>query len=145
MWESKPVATPMDGQLLAPKLGCIAPDQLRNQYQSAVGPLMYAMLGTRPDLAFSVSVLRRYSSNPDTHHWQAVKRVFRYIKGTISLQFTFRGPLLPVKGYTNADWAGDVDTQRSTLGYILNVGSGAISWSSKRQPTMALSSCEAEY
>ena len=145
MWESKPVATPIDGKLVAPEPGYKAPDKLRTQYQSAMGSLMYAMLGTRPDFAFSVSVISRYNSNPDANHWQAVKRVFRYIKGSISLQLTFRGPLLPLNGYTDADWAGDHDTQRSTSGYVFNVGSGAISWSSKRQPTVALSSCEAEY
>ncbi len=103
------------------------------------------MPGTRPDLAFSVSVISRYSSNPDVSHWQAVKQVFRYIKGSISLQLTFCGPLLPLSGYTDADWAGDHDTRRSPSDYVFSVGSGAISWSSKRQPTVALSSCEAEY
>lgn len=106
---------------------------------------MYAMLGTRPDLAFSVSVVSRYGSNPNPSHWQAVKRIFRYIRGTLSLQLTYRGKFSNLQGYTDADWAGDLDTRRSTSGYIFNVGSGAISWSSKRQPTVALSSCEAEY
>ena len=106
---------------------------------------MYAILGTRPDLAFSVSVVSRYASNPNPSHWQAVKRIFRYIRGTFSLQLTYRGEFSNLQGYTDADWAGDLDTRRSTSGYIFNVGSGAISWSSKRQPTVALSSCEAEY
>lgn len=106
---------------------------------------MYAMLGTRPDLAFSVSVVSRYASNPNPRHWQAVKRIFRYIRGTLSLQLTYRGKLSNLEGYTDADCAGDYDTRRSTSGYIFNVGNGAISWSSKRQPTVALSSCKAEY
>ena len=106
---------------------------------------MYAMLGTRPDLAFAVSVVSRYSSNPTEAHWSAVKRIFRYIKGTLDIQLTFRGLLSSLTGYTDADWAGDRDTRRSPSGFVFNIGSGAISWSSKRQPTVALSSCEAEY
>lgn len=145
MWESKPVATPMEGRLEAGPEGFQATDDSRLRYQSAVGSLMYAMLGTRPDLAFSVSVVSRYSSNPTDTHWTAVKRIFRYIKGTLTLELTFSGPLMSLSGYTDADWAGDVDTRRSTSGYVFNIGSGAISWSSKRQPTVALSSCEAEY
>ena len=103
------------------------------------------MLGTRPDLAFAVSVVSRYSFKPNDSHWQAVKRIFQYIKGTLDLQLTFRGPITAITGYTDADWAGDQDTRRSTSGFVFNLGSGAISWSSKRQPTVALSSCEAEY
>ena len=145
MWECKAVAVPMDGNLTSSLQNYQATDVFRTQYQSAVGSLMYAMLSTRPDLAFSVSVVSRYASNPNPSHWQAVKRIFRYIRGTPSLQLTYRGTLSKLEGYTDADWAGDYDTRRSTSGYIFNVGSGAISWSSKRQPTVASSSCEAEY
>jgi hypothetical protein len=117
----------------------------RSRYQSAVGFLMYAMLGTRPDLAYAVSVVSRFASNPNEHHWSAVKRILRYIKGTLELNLVFSGKLGNLTGYSDADWAGDHDTRRSTSGYVFNVGSGAISWSSKRQPTVALSSCESEY
>ena len=75
-----------------------------------------------------------------------MKHIFCYIRGTLSLQLTYCGRLSNLEGYTDTDWAGNYDTCRSTSGYIFNVGSGAISWSSKRQPTtVALSSCEAEY
>ena len=146
MWECKPVATPMDSNALE----AAGPDHVatagqRHAYQSAVGSLMYAMLGTRPDLAYAVSVVSRYASNPTGTHWKAVKRIFRYIRGTLDLRLTFSGALEPLAGYTDADWGGDRDTRRSTSGYVFNVGSGAISWSSKRQPTVALSTCEAEY
>ena len=145
MWDTNPVATPMDGRLEAAPEGHQATDDSRLRYQSAVGSLMYAMLGTRPDLAYAVSVVSRYASNPTDTHWKAVKRIFRYIKGTLPLQLTYKGHLQPLNGYTEADWAGDHHTRRSTSGFVFNVGSGAISWSSKRQPTVALSSCEAEY
>ncbi len=74
-----------------------------------------------------------------------MKRILLHIKGTLDLQLTFRGPLTALTGYTNADWTGDQDTRRSTSGFVFNLGSGAISWSSKRQPTISLLSCEAKY
>lgn len=145
MWGCKAVSVPMDSTLTATSQDYQATDSFRTQYQSAVGSLMYAMLETRPNLAFSVSVVSRYASNPSPSHWQAVKRIFRHICGTLSLQLRYRGQLSNLQGYNDADWAADLDTGRSTSGYIFNLGSGAISWLSKRQPTVALSSCEAEY
>jgi hypothetical protein len=146
MWESKPVATPLDNSRLhTAEEGYECDPEDRKQYQSAVGSLMYAMLGTRPDIAFAVSVVSRYASNPTEAHWKAVKRILRYLRSTITLELVYKGDLKPLVGYSDADWAGDQDTRRSTSGYIFNIGSGAISWSSKRQPTVALSSCEAEY
>ncbi len=102
---------------------------------------MYSMLKTRADLTFAVSVVSRYSSWPNDSHWQEVKRIFLYIRGTLDLQLTYRGLLTAWTGYTDADWVGDQDTRRSPSGFVFNSGSGAISWSSKRQPTVALSSC----
>ena len=145
MWECKAVAVPMDRNLTLSLQDYQANDVFRTQYQPAVGSLMYAMLSTRPDLTFSVSVVSRYASNPNPSHWQAVKRIFCYIYGTLSRQLTYHGTLSKLEGYTDADWAGDYDTRRSTSGYIFNVRSEAISWSSKQQPTVALFSCKAEY
>lgn len=144
MWDSKPVATPIDSSLVAAATDYQCKNKFRLQYQSAVGLLMYAMLGTQPDIAFAVSVVSRHASNPKSPHWQAVKRIFRYLKGSLKLQLTFRRPLQVLSGYSDADWAGDHDT-RSTSGFLFNIGSGAISWSAKCKPTVALSSCEAEY
>ena len=145
MWDCKAVAVPMNGDLTAIPPDYQATDSFRTQYQSTVGSLMYEMLSTRPDLAFSISVVSRYVSNLNPSHWQAVKRIFCYIRGTFSLQLIYRGRISNLQGYTDGDWAGDLDTCWSTSGYIFNVGSGAISWSSKRQLTVALSSFEAEY
>ena len=140
------MATPMDGRLEAAPEGHQATNDSRLRHQSAVGSLMYAMLGTRPDLAYILPVVSRHASNPTDTHWKAVKHIFRYIKGTLPLQLTYKGRLQPLNCYTDADWARDHHTRRSTTsGFVFNVGSGAISWSSKRQPTVALSSCEVEY
>lgn len=147
MFDCKPMDTPMatDSSLHKAEDGYQASPELRHHYQSAVGSLMYIMLGTRPDIAYAISVVSRYGSNPTDEHWKAVKRIFRYLKATLHMRLTFQGPIQSLIGYTDSDWAGDKDTRRSTSGYVFSLGSAPISWSSKRQPTVALSTCEAEY
>jgi hypothetical protein len=147
MKDCSTVSTPMETsmRLIPADNNHQAPASLRHQYQSAVGSLMYAMLGTRPDLAFAVSVVSRFASNPTESHMKSVKRIFRYIQGILKIGLVFRGTIQPLAGYTDSDWARDPDIRRSTSGYVFNIGSAAISWSSKRQPTVSLSSCEAEY
>jgi hypothetical protein len=120
-------------------------DELRQRYQSAVGSLMYAMLGTRPDIAFAVSIVSRFASNPTDLHWKLVEDIFSYLHGHKDLQLTFQGGIEALVGFTDSDWGADLSTRRSTSGYVFNIGSGAISWSSKRQATIAMSTCEAEY
>ena len=145
MWECKPVLTPLEGRLEPAPEGHKATDEDKHWYAKAIGSLMYAMLGTRPDIAFAVSCCSRYMSNPAEPHIKAVKRIMRYLRGTINFELTFRGELEPLLGYSDSDWAGDTGTRRSTSGYIFNIGRGAISWSSKQQSVVALSTCEAEY
>ncbi len=115
-------------------------------YQQAVGSLMYAMLCTRPDLAYPISVVSQHMANPSLEHWIAIKRIFRYLQSTLEFKFCFRGlaPQGLVK-YCDADQAGDLEDRRSTTGFVFMMGGGAISWSSKRQPTIALSMTKAEY
>lgn len=114
-------------------------------YQRAVGSLMYAMLGTRPDIAYAVSVVSRYAAKPTPTHKAAVTRILRYLRKTIDYALVFKGELAFLAGYSDSDWAGDYDTRKSTSGYVFSVGSATISWSSKLQATVALSTCEAEY
>jgi hypothetical protein len=85
-------------------------------------------------------------ANPSLEHWIAVKRIFRYLQGTLQFKLRFGG-LSPqdVVGYCDADWAGDLEDRRSTTGFVFMMGGGTTSWSSKRQPTIALSTTEAEY
>ena len=145
-WNLNPASTPLETsrKLVPAEEGYVAPRKLREDYQSAVGSLMYAMLGTRPDIAYAVSLVSRYAANPTPAHWNAVIRIFRYLRGTVHYELVYKGSLQDLIGYTDSDWAGD-PSRRSTSGYLFNVGSGAISWSSKRQATVALSTCEAEY
>ena len=147
MEECKAAVTPMDAAgsnlVPAPKEYTATPAVVK-EYQRLIGSLMYAMLGSRPDIAFAVSMVSRFASNPTPEHTTAAKRILRYLRGTLDFQLTYRGDLGALTGYSDADWAGDKDTRRSTGGFVFNVGSGIVSWSSKRQATVALSSCESE-
>lgn len=117
-------------------------------YAHAVGSLMYLAISTRPDIAHAVGVLSRFSCNPGKAHWLAVKHLFRYLKGTLDYKLTYmpdkKSPSL-FTAYSDADHAGCKDTGRSTGAYVVKMGTGAVSWSSKLQPIVALSTTEAEY
>ncbi|KAJ4744662.1 Gag-Pol polyprotein [Rhynchospora pubera] len=114
-------------------------------YSSAVGSLMYAMLCTRPDICYAVSLVSRFQSNPGFAHWQAVKRILRYLKNTSDYVLCYQGRSLDLVGYSDADWAGDLDERKSTSGFIFMLGNSVISWASKKQTCVALSTMEAEY
>ena len=116
------------------------------KYQSAVGKLLFLSTRTRPDIAFAVSTVAKFTSNPTEQHWKAVKHIIRYIAGTINygLMFT-RSETTDCTGFSDADWAGDVDDRKSTSGYIFSVGGAPVSWKSRKQTCVALSTAEAEY
>eukprot|EP00253_Pinus_taeda_P035241 PITA_35241 len=133
MQDSKPVKVPIPAGVRlsaeqCPKTQEEEEDMSCVPYASAVGSLMYAMVCTRPYIAYAVGVLSRFISKPGKEHWTTVKRVFRYLRGT-----------------SDYDWAGDLDQRRSTSGYVFNLFGGAISWMSKKQSVVALSTTEAEY
>jgi len=115
-------------------------------YQEAVGSLMYLSQCTRPDITYAISYLSRFNQNPNQTHWKSVKRVLRYLKATINYKLEFstdqEGSII---GFCDADWAGNLEDRRSVTGYIFNYQNGSISWASKRQPTIAISTTEAEY
>ncbi|XP_028118057.1 uncharacterized protein LOC114315643 [Camellia sinensis] len=113
-------------------------------YRSLVGALQYLTL-TRPDLSFTVNYLCQFLQNPLNSHFSAVKRLLRYLKGTLShgLHFT-SGPLV-LNAFSDSDWAGSALDRRSTTGYCVFLGPNLISWCAKKQPTVSRSSSEAEY
>jgi hypothetical protein len=116
-------------------------------YRSAVGSLLYLANCTRPDIAEATMMVSRFSSRPGRQHWAAVKKIFKYLRGTSKVGITFRGSngdLEQLHGYCDSNWGGDLDTRRSTTGYVFFMN-GPICWRSKLQPTVALSSVEAEY
>ncbi|CAJ2648559.1 unnamed protein product [Trifolium pratense] len=114
-------------------------------YASAVGSLMYAMVCTRPDIAHAVGVVSRFLSNPAKEHWEGVKWILRYLKGTSEMCLCFRKGNISLQGFSDADLGGDLDTRKSTTGYIFTLGGTAVSWKSKLQHSVALSTTEAEY
>lgn len=131
---------------MCPKNQSEADEMSRVPYQEAIGSIMYAAQLTRPDICFAVSALSRYNQKPGKAHWNAVKRVFRYLKGTVDAKLVFRRDgNSEIIGYCDADWANDIDQRRSTTGYVFLLHGAAISWNAKRQQTVALSTTEAEY
>ena len=125
----------------------------KNLYQQAVGCLTYISTAIRPDISAAVGVLSSYMSNPSKEHWNGVKRLLRYIKGTINYGLKFKANESDglnengdeLYGYSDANWAGDVDSRRSTSGYVFKVANCTVSWSSKKQASVTKSTTEAEY
>ena len=149
MANSDTVATPMDNTI---RLTTATDDDLFEHptlYREAIGALLYASMGTRPDITFAVQVLSQFASRPSKEHWRAIKRVLRYLQGTKDLGITYDDlngyADIHVSGYSDADWGSSLVDRRSISGYIFLIGGGAVAWSSKKQPTVALSSTEAEY
>ena len=146
MTDCTPVDTPMEAGKRFDQLKPGEKGADKQTYQAIIGSLTYAMTATRPDLSASVGMLSQFMSNPSQVHMDAAKRVLRYLKRTSDYGLRFesgRGSRLV--GYSDADWAGDLVTRRSTSGYVVDFCGGTISWSSKRQSVVAKSSTEAEY
>ncbi|KAL2253255.1 UNVERIFIED_CONTAM: Retrovirus-related Pol polyprotein from transposon TNT 1-94 [Sesamum indicum] len=115
-------------------------------YASAIGSLLYAMICTRPDIAHAVGVVSRFMSNPGVMHWEAVKWILRYLRGTKDRALVFGKGKITLFGFIDADFVGsDYDRRRSTTGYVFTYGSTAVSWVSKLQKIVTLSTTEAEY
>jgi len=115
-------------------------------FREAVGALMHLMTATRPDIAFAVGYASRFMENPQAEHWIAVKRILRYLQGTKSHGICFKpGDKIDFRAYSDADWAGDHSDRKSTSGYAFILMNGPISWGSKKQSSVSLSTSEAEY
>ena len=150
MEKAKSVSTPLANHFKLSSKSCPSSEKDKKEmkgvpYSSAVGSLMYAMVCTRPDIAHAVGVVSRYLSNPGKEHWEAVKWILRYLKGTSRLCLCYGGAEPILEGYTDADMAGDHDSRKSTSSYIFTLAGGAVSWQSKLQKCVALSTTEAEY
>jgi len=167
--DANPVTTPLSSGTRLTQDDCPVTDEEKKDmenvlYASLIGALMYAAIGTRPDIAFAVGALSRFLGNPGRRHWNEVKRVLSYLKGTSSYAIRYytdkskigevfgysRGVGMrptdgSIEGFCDSDWAGCVDTRRLTSGFVWMMGGGAICWRSKLQMIVALSSTEAEY
>ncbi|KAE8684638.1 Chitin elicitor receptor kinase 1 [Hibiscus syriacus] len=151
MQDAKPVSTPLgvhfrlskDHQ--SPKTEEERAHMVKVTYASAIGSLMYDMVCTRPDIAHAVGVVSRYMNNPGKVHWEAVKWILRYMRGTTDKALCFKGGDTILTGYVDADLARNVDIRRSTTWYVYTLGGIAVSWVSQLQKIVALSTTEAEY
>ena len=140
----QPVATPMtDKPQLAVDMQeeCVDP----TYYRSVVGKLIH-LTHTRPDISYEVGIMSRYMAQPQVSHLKAAKRILRYIKGTWDFRILYtRYSNLDLEGFVDSDWAGEIESGKSTTGYVFRLAGGPVTWQSKKQPTIALSSSEAEY
>lgn len=151
MINCKKTATPSDPSekltiKMCPKNSQEAEEMKDIPYQQAVGSLLYLAQCTRPDIMFAINDVSRFNSNFGKSHWNGVKRIMRYIKGTqeFKLRYT-KSKLNSIIGFSDSDYASDIDKRRSCTGYVFKMCGASISWESKRQKTVATSSTEAEY
>lgn len=144
--QAKTVATPADVSVQLKKDDGVSKEVNPTHYQSMVGSLLYASTATRPDIAYAVGLVSRFCSKPSEAHLTAIKRILRYLKGTANFALKFEksvdGDLI---GLSDADWAGDQDDHHSTTGNLFLMAGGPVSWLSKKQAIVALSTSEAEY
>lgn len=151
MSDCNPVSTPLDANIklskeMAPKNEEEFKDMLTVPYQQAIGSILYPAQATRPDICHTINVVSRFNNNPGKQHWIAVKRILRYLKGTSSAKIEFSGNCdTDLVGYSDADWASDVDGRRSVTGFVFMLQGGPLTWCSRKQQTVALSTTEAEY
>ena len=117
----------------------------RIPYASATGSIMYAMLCTRPDVSYALSVTSRYQADPGEGHWVAVKNILKYLRRTKDMFLIYGDGPLQVNGYTDASFQSDKDDCKSQSGYIFTLCGGAVSWKSSKQETTADSTTESEY
>ena len=140
-----PVGIKLDSEM-SPKTDSERTEMKDKPYRAVLGSVMWGQLATRPDLSFPVSLLARFQANPGREHWNALMHVIGYIKNTLDYGLTYsRDSELSPTAFVDADYGGCMDTRRSTSGYVFMMAGGAVTWSSKRQTTVALSTVEAEY
>ncbi len=149
--QAKSSSTPADPNVALVAKDGYSGDADEKAYQALVGSLLYAAVATRPDIAQAVSAVCRFTAQPSLVHYNAAKRILRYLVGTKEFGLFYsagnddNSQPLQLSGYSDADWAGDRDSRRSTTGHCFLLADGAVSWLSQRQPVVALSSTEAEY
>ena len=137
------VGTPVDGVSI--QSDCDVDLDSCVPYREAVGSLMYLAVNTRPDIAYTVSLVSQSLDKPTQRHWGMVKRIFRYLKGTVKYGLTYKcGDVSGLEAYCDADFAGDLTTRKSRTGVVCLYNGTAVSWFSQRQKSVSLSTTEAE-
>jgi hypothetical protein len=138
-----PVSTPYDANSQLKKNKGDAVGQL--EYAQIIGSLMHLMNFTRPDIAYAVCRLSRYTQNPNHEHWAAIIRLMKYLRGTMNYGILYSGFPTVLEGYSDANWISDSDEIKSTSGYIFILGGGVVSWKSSKQSLIARSTMESEF
>ena len=138
-----PVSTPADSN------GCLVssltPTSEKYPYSEAVGRLLYLTLAKRPVISFAVGQVGQFANRPGKSHWNAVKRILAYLKGSKHLGICFNGTGSILRAFSDDDYAGNLDSRCSTSGYILFLNKGPVSWGNVKQKCIALSTTESEY
>jgi len=150
MQDSKSTSTPVESNTkISKELGPLDDAErieMQNKpYRELIGGLIYLANATRPDIAFAAATLSRFCSDPGKAHWNLGKRVLRYLKATPNYSIEYKRSGEKLKAYTDSDWAGDVDDRKSCTGNLVMLAGGPISWKSKKQTSISLSTMEAEY
>jgi hypothetical protein len=150
MEDCRPVSTPVSKGTIPNKSMCPTnkielEEMIAVSYAPAVGSLMYTMTSTILDIYYAVGLVSKYQSNSGKTHWQTMKQKFRYLQMTKSMKLCFGLDELEIKGFTDADFAGDTDDRKSTSGYVFLFGGIVVSWLSKKQGCVVKYTMEAEY
>ena len=144
MLDCSPVGTPSESHIVLELSEKKEPDQHYN-YRELIGCLMFLAIVSRPDLAYSVNKLSQFMTHYQKEHWTAGLRVLKYLKGTLNHGILYNGKDCILTAYSDADYAGDKVTRRSRTGTVLTVSNGPVVWTSVRQKSTTLSSCESEF
>lgn len=144
MQDCKPVSTPIDPNYVHEGEADMKYESL---CRSVIGGLLYLSLCSRPDISIAIGILSRHQHVSNEYLWKALKRVLRYIKGTLTSSLVFsKNEIVPVlEGFADADWAGDKETRKSTSGFLFKLYGCSVVWCTKRQASVSLSTAEAEY
>ena len=142
MSECNPISTPMEPNL---KLTENTGESTTKPFREMAGCMMYAALCTRPDILYPVRYLCEFQSNPSEEHWKCLKRILRYIKGTLDKKLVFKDSKEIMYVFSDSDYANNLNDRKSVSGYSIEVFGCLVSWSSKKQNCVTLSSTEAEY
>ena len=150
MSKAKAVCSPLAGHLMLSSKQCpISEKDMKEMskvpYVSVIGSLMYVMVCTRPNIGHAIGVVSRFLTNHRKVHWEAMKWILRYLRGTLRVCLCFGSGESMLDGYTDLNMAGDVDSRKSISGFLMTFAGGVVSWQSKLQKCVALSIMEAEY
>ena len=142
-FDVKPVSTPYDAntQLKKNKGDPVA----QSEYAQIIGSLLHLMNFTRPDIAYVVCRLSRYTHSPNNDHWAALARLMKYLRGTMNYGIWYSGLPAVFEGYSDANWISDSYEIKSTSGYVFTIGGGAVTWKSSKQTIIAKSTMESEF